>query len=71
LLVESWASAEVLMRRLEQGTTNEPEAFAELGRLVERIRTVAKLNGVFGDIMQRICDHYGLKLPIASEIKEG
>lgn len=71
LLVESWAGAEELMRRLEQGTSGEPEAFAELGRLVERIKTVARLNGVFSEIMTRVCDHYGLKLPIAEETKGG
>lgn len=70
LLVESWASAEELMRRLEEGTTSEPEAFAELGKLIERIKTIAKLNGVFGDIMKRVYDHYGVKLPVAGKTKE-
>jgi len=69
LLIESWASAEELMQRLEQGTTSEPEAFAELGRLIERIKTIAKLNGVFGDIMKRVYDHYGVKPPVAGEAK--
>jgi len=71
LLVESWAGAELLMRRLEQGTASEPEAFAELGRLIERIKTVTKLNGIFSEIMQRVCNHYGVKLPAAAKTKGG
>lgn len=60
-LVESWAAAEDLMQRVEQGTTQQPEAFAELGRLVERIKTVMRLNGVFEEAVERIYAHYGVK----------
>jgi hypothetical protein len=60
LLVESWAGAEELMRRLESGTTNQPEAYAELGRLVGHAQKVAQLNGVFEDCMKRVATHYGI-----------
>lgn len=71
LLVESWAGAEQLMRRLEQGTASEPEGYTELGRLLERIKTVARLNGLFTEMMQRVADHYGLKISITSQSGEG
>ena len=62
LLVETWAGAEELWRRLESGRTNQPEAFAELGRLIEHAQKVARLNGVFQDCMKRAAAHYGIDL---------
>lgn len=60
LLVETWAGAEALMRRLEGGTTSQPEAFAELGRLVGHAQEVARLNGIFEECMRRVATHYGI-----------
>ncbi len=62
LLVETWAGAEELMQRLESGTTNQPEAFTELGRLVGHAQKVARLNGVFEGCMRRVATHYGVDL---------
>jgi hypothetical protein len=62
LVVESWAGAEDLLQRLKSGTTKQPEAFAELGRLVRHAQQVARLNGVFEDAMKRVAVHYGIDL---------
>lgn len=62
LVVETWAGTEDLLQRLEGGTTKQPEAFAELGRLVEHAQKVARLNGVFEDCMRRVATHYGVDL---------
>lgn len=60
LLVETWAGAEELTRRLESGAASQPEAFAELGRLVGHAQEVARLNGVFEECMRRVATHYGI-----------
>ena len=60
LLVETWAGAEELLQRLESGRTRQPEAFAELGELVQRAQKVARLNGIFTDCMERVATHYGI-----------
>ncbi|GAH72560.1 unnamed protein product, partial [marine sediment metagenome] len=75
LLVETWAGAEDLLQRLESGTTNQPEAFAELGRLVGHAQKVARLNGVFEDCMRRVAAHYGVDLKsfqsgLASDVRD-
>jgi hypothetical protein len=62
LLVETWAGAEDLVQRLESGSTNQPQAFTELGRLVGHAQEVAQLNGVFRDCMRRVATHYGVDL---------
>lgn len=62
LVVETWAGAEDLLQRLESGTTNQPEAFTELGRLVGHAQKVARLNGVFEDCMKRVATHYRVDL---------
>ena len=62
LLVETWAGAEELLQRLESGTTKQPDAFTELGRLVGHAQQVAQLNGVFEDCMRRLATHYGIDL---------
>lgn len=75
LVVESWAGAEGLLQRLGKGTTKQPEAFAELGRLVGHAQQVARLNGVFEDCMRRVATHYGIDLKsfesgVASSLKD-
>ena len=60
-LVESWATAEDLLERVEAGATKQPEAFTELGRLIERMKTVMRLNGVFQEAVEHIYAHYGVK----------
>ncbi|MBI4282479.1 MAG: hypothetical protein HY672_03205 [Chloroflexi bacterium] len=64
-LIETWASAEDLVNRLESGATQQPEAFAELGRLVQRLQVVLKLNGAFQEAVERIYAHYGVSLQMA------
>jgi hypothetical protein len=59
--VETWAGAEELMQRIQSGSTNQPEAFAELGRLVERFKTVMRLNGVLEEAIELVYAHYGVK----------
>lgn len=64
LLVETWAGAEELMRRLESGTASQPEAYTELGRLVGHAQKVARLNGVFEECMRRVATHYGMDVKL-------
>lgn len=67
LLVDSWASAERIIRATEEGRMDRAEVLIEMGKLAEKIRVITKSNGVFTEAVTRAAKHYGIDLVLQPE----
>ncbi|GEM_PF-3042621 len=70
-LVKTWAAADSLARRVEEGKANDREAFSDLGNLVEGARLVSQVNVAFQDALKQVVAHYGVVMDPPTEKRDG